>query len=72
MQTNDKKKISAVIPTSDFELLKTLADEQNISMTDALRRALKTTDWLRQVKRDKGQIIIRDKDNREREAVLLD
>ena len=58
IQTKPKKRISAMIPAEDLELLRDLAESQGISATDALRRAIRTTDWVRRTTNDKASRLV--------------
>jgi hypothetical protein len=67
------KRISANVTEEDFTILQELADEQGISMTDVLRRALRTSKWLRTIRGSDRKLIIRDeKAKSEQEVVMVD
>jgi hypothetical protein len=52
------KKIIAALPIEDLDLLRRMSEEQNISMTDVVRRGLQTLNFFWQVKKDGGRLLV--------------
>jgi hypothetical protein len=65
-----KIKISVTLSRQQYEMLKELADDQNIDTADALRKAIVTEDFIKaQIKAGK-KILIQDRNNSIQEIVF--
>ena len=63
-------KISANLPKSVVDALRSIADQQGISMTEALRRAISTEKFLIDAAANDSKVLIEDKDKTVRQLVL--
>jgi hypothetical protein len=82
LEASERLAPSEVIPTkrihkltvnlleSDMETLRNLAETQGITMTDALRKALATEDYIRDALRHRYKILVEKPDNTQRELVF--
>ena len=66
----EQVKISANLPKVVVDALKSIADQQGVSMTEALRRAISTEKFLIDATADKSKILIEGKDKKVRQLVL--
>jgi len=58
----ERVRISANLPKSDFLLLKELAERLGISMTDVIRRGIRTEKWFEEQSAEENTILLKDKD----------
>ena len=64
-----KVRVTADLPATEVEALKALALQQNISMTEALRRAISTENLLQQ-RRNAGSTVLLEKNGNLSELVF--
>lgn len=67
--SSDKVRLTADLPLPEVEALRALAAEQNITMTEALRRAIATENLL-QERRKTGSKVLLDKNGNLTELVF--
>ena len=63
-------KISANLSKSVVKALKDMAEEQNISMTEVLRRSISTEKFLLDTIKRKGKILIEEEDKTMRQVLI--
>lgn len=63
-------KISANLSKSVVQALKDMAEDQNISMTEALRRSISTEKFLLDTIKRKGKILIEEEDKTMRQVLI--
>ena len=63
-------KISANLSKSVVQALKDMAEEQNISMTEVLRRSISTEKFLLDTIKRKGKILIEEEDKTMRQVLI--
>lgn len=64
------QKVLVNLSEEDMEKLRAFAKKHGITMTDVIRRALATEQFLDEAKDEGSQILIRDKEKNFRELVL--
>lgn len=67
---SDKVRVTADLPFAEVNALKELAAQQNVSMTEALRRAI-ATEGLIQQRRKSGSKVLLEKDGDLSELVFM-
>lgn len=72
MATGEKRvKISANLPQADLDMLRWLAAQYSTTMTEALRRAIATEKFVRDIYADGGRLLIMDKGSDTVREVIL-
>lgn len=66
----DRVKLTILLPKEDAHTLQELARRHGRTMTETVRRAIALENVVDDVAREDGKLLIRDKDNRDREVVL--
>ncbi len=67
---NDVKKLTINLSGPIYETLQKLAAQQGVSVTEALRKAIGTEEFLRQQKNDGGKVLIQDADKNLKEVLF--
>lgn len=62
-------KISANLPQSSIDQLKSIAEQQGITMTEALRQAISTKSFLNEQSAKGAKILVEDKDKSLKQVV---
>ena len=57
-------RISANLPAEDFELLKVLAQRLGITMTDVIRRGIRTEKWFLELEDNDATLLVEEKDGK--------
>lgn len=70
MSTRNTVKVTVNLPADEAEALKGLAQEQSITMTDALRKALVTERFFRENTRDGSKILLQHPDSSYERVIL--
>ncbi len=67
----DKVRVTADLPLGSIELLRELASDQNVTLTEALRRAIATEGLIhRRMKDDKSRVLLENGDGRVTELLF--
>jgi hypothetical protein len=68
---NQKLRVSADLPVGTVELLRQLAERQNITLTDALRRAIATESLIQErIEKNGVKVLLEDPDGRTSEVIF--
>jgi hypothetical protein len=66
----EKVRVTADLPLATIEILRDLAESQNVSLTEALRRAIATEGFVQQRTKDNSRFLIESVDGRVSELVF--
>lgn len=64
-------KTTIVLPAADVEVLRELAAERNVSLAEAVRRALTIDKYLRDARRQGGRVLVEDAEKVLKELVII-